>query len=86
MPEAESVDAQLLDLQRQSEQRTAELKALAAQMPAMLGRRAMLRTLVGDGVANTNKRELVRRGSNKVRRLPMQLIHAARHRSRPPSR
>jgi len=41
-------DARLAELERESAERTAELHAIAAELPRALGRRALVRTLVGD--------------------------------------
>jgi hypothetical protein len=66
----DDVDRLLTDLQRASEERTAELKAIAAQLPALVGRRAMIRALLGDLRANPNKAEIARRGLAKVAATP----------------
>ena len=48
----------------------AELRAIAAQLPAVVGRRAMIRALVGDAIANPNKSAILRRGWRKTARFP----------------
>jgi hypothetical protein len=66
-----ALEARLDALQRESAQRSAELHAIAAQLPAVVGRRAMLRMLVGDIADNRNKGELVRRGAMTMIRVPV---------------
>lgn len=78
------VEEQLDELHRRSDVRTQELKEIAAQLPAVVGRRAMIRALVGDA-ANGDKREMARRGWSRFRRLPRQLGNRALHRFRPSS-
>lgn len=81
-----SIEAQLTELYRHSEARTAELKEIAAQLPAVVGRRAMIRALVGDA-ASGDKKEMARRGWGRLRRLPRQVGNAAAHRlTRTPDR
>lgn len=63
------IEAELDALHRASEERTAELKQIAAQLPAVVGRRALIRTLVGDARANPNKGEIARRGVRKLGRI-----------------
>lgn len=80
-----SASARLDELRRRSEERTAELREIAAALPAVVGRRAMLRSLVGDTLANPNKPEIARRGLGRARRVPRQALNAviARLRRRP---
>lgn len=68
--DADEVDRLLADLQRASEERTAELKAIAAQLPAVVGRRAMIRALLGDLRANPHKAALARQGLAKLTATP----------------
>jgi hypothetical protein len=71
--------ARLDRLEELSRQRTAELQQIAAQLPAVVGRRAMIRTLVGDALVNGNKREALRRVKLKLARIHLGLRDEARH-------
>ncbi len=55
------VEATLARLERESAARTAELKALAAELPAQLGRRALLRTFASDLRASLDVQAFVAR-------------------------
>ncbi len=77
--DAATIEEQLSGLYRHSELRTAELKEIAAQLPAVVGRRAMIRALVGDA-ARGDKREMVRRGWGRIRRLPRRAVNSVLHR------
>lgn len=68
-PAPSDIGEQLDVLHRHSEARTADLKEIAAQLPAVVGRRAMIRALVGDAAAG-DKKEMMRRGWGRFRRLP----------------
>lgn len=83
-PGEDAVIARLDELQRESEQRTAELREIAAQLPAVVGRRAMIRTLVGDAALNPNKREIVRRAFGRLARMPRAVLRRLRSRLRRP--
>lgn len=78
MSASPDVLAQLDELERQSNERRAELQRLAAQIPAALSRRAVLRSIVADARRSPNKGEILRRGLAKVGRAPGRLIRAAR--------
>ena len=54
-------DARLAELERESAERTAELHAIAAELPRALGRRALVRTLVGDMRSSLDAGALVAR-------------------------
>jgi hypothetical protein len=79
----EPVEAQLEALRRESLQRTAELRAIAAQLPAVVGRRAMIRTFLGDNRANPNKAEIARRGASKAGRSVRGAMRDVARRVRP---
>ena len=63
-----SIEEQLTALHRDSFARTAELREIVAQLPAVVGRRAMIRTFLGDIKANPNKAEIAQRGMSKAGR------------------
>lgn len=66
---------ELRRLRAESEARTAELREIAAQLPAVVGRRAMLKALMGDALANPNKGEAARRAWARIERAPSWLRH-----------
>jgi hypothetical protein len=61
------LEAQLAELQRRSDERAAELRVIAAELPAQLGRRAVVRMLLADSVVNIDWSELVRRARERTR-------------------
>jgi hypothetical protein len=78
--EAQPIDALLVELQRESEQRRVELRAIAAGLPEATSRRAVLRSMVGD-VAHAPDRKLVaKRVVLKVLRAPADLVRRVRAR------
>ena len=78
-----SVEAQLDALRRESLERTAELREIAAQLPAVVGRRAMIRMFLGDIRANPNKAEIARRGARKAGRTLRGAMRDVARRVRP---
>jgi chorismate mutase len=63
------IEEALDELQRESQARRAELQALAAQLPEVLSRRALLRAVVADARANSGIGELARRLPGRLRRM-----------------
>ena len=63
------IEEALDELQRESQARRAELQALAAQLPEVLSRRALLRAIVADARANSGIGELVRGLPGRLRRM-----------------
>jgi len=80
------LEARLAALERESAARSADLREIAAQLPAVVGRRAMIRTLVGDVANNPNKGELVRHGFDTVAAIPRQAWNRVMSRLRPHGR
>lgn len=76
---ADDLEARLEELQAHSAQRTAELREIAAELPAVVGRRAMLRLLVGDARHSVDRREVLGRGVGKLRRVPRATINKIRY-------
>lgn len=72
-------DAEVLrrldELEAESNARRDELRAIAAQLPATISRRALLRTVVDDIRRSPNKGEIVRRAVSRIGRAP---LHAAK--------
>jgi hypothetical protein len=70
-------DARLAELERESAARTAELYAIAAELPRALGRRAFVRTLLQDvrssldlgALASRTRWDLVRSGRSAWRSI-----------------
>ena len=65
-----SIEEQLDELQRQSERRRQELRAIAAQLPAAVSRRAVLRAMAVDFRYAPGKADVFRRGLLKLARAP----------------
>ena len=65
---APTVDQQLDALQRASEERRAELREIAAQLPEVMSRRAILRAVAADIRHAPEKGDLAGRGIRKVGR------------------
>jgi hypothetical protein len=78
-PEAASVEAQLDELQRQSEQRRQELREIAAALPAVVSRRAMLRTMAVDLWHAPSKGGIVSGALRTAARAPLDAYRAVRH-------
>ena len=75
-----AVEARLDELQRESEQRRAELRALAAQLPEATSRRALVRAMAGSVVDAPDKPLVAKRMVLKVLRLPADGIRRLRAR------
>jgi hypothetical protein len=79
MGDAPTTDAELLAeldrLEAESNARRDELKAIAAQLPATVSRRALLRSVASDLKHSPNKGAIARRGLAKIWRAP---LHAAK--------
>ena len=70
-----SVEEQLDALQRASEERRAELREMAAQLPEVLSRRAILRRIAGDVRHAPAKGDIAMRALRKAGRM---IRHAGR--------
>ena len=73
-----TVEAQLDELQRQSEARYQELQAIAAQLPAAMSRRAVLRTMAIDFRYAPGKTDVLPRALLKLARLPREAYRRVR--------
>ncbi len=74
------IEARLDELQRESQARRAELRAIAAELPAATSRRAVLRSMAGSIVHAPDKPLIVKRAVLKVLRTPSDLVRRARSR------
>lgn len=74
------IEARLDELQRESELRQVELKALAAALPEATSRRAMTKSMVASIVHAPNKPLVAKRVILKVLRTPVELFHRVRAR------
>jgi len=72
------VEELLDELQRESEQRRVELREIAAQLPAAMSRRAILRAVAADVRHAPDKRDVVTRALRKVGRGPRTALNAIR--------
>jgi hypothetical protein len=75
-----SVHERLDELQRQSEERRQELGEIAAQLPAGLSRRAVLRAMAVDFWHAPGKSDVLSRALRKAARAPRDGYRALRHR------
>ncbi len=73
--------AQRLDeLERESQERRAELRALAAELPAATSRRAYLRSMVTGVLDAPDKPQVAKRVVLKIARTPVDLVRRVRAR------
>ncbi len=70
MNDTAEVEKMLDQLQRESEARRAELRAIAEQLPASVSRTATLRSLASDLRHAPDKSMIVRRAFGKLARAP----------------
>ncbi|NND73418.1 MAG: hypothetical protein HKN44_00265 [Ilumatobacter sp.] len=75
-----SIDARLAALERASDQRSAELRELAAAIPPAISRRALVHGAARDLRAAPNKGEIARRGVRKLVWAPMSLARRVKRR------
>jgi hypothetical protein len=68
-----TIEERLTALERESDARRAELRALAAQVPAAVSRREVVRRAVDDLVRAPDKWGIARRGLRKLARAPRAL-------------
>ena len=72
------VEARLDELQRQSQERRAELRALAADLPQATSRRAVLSAMVRSLAEAPDKPIVAKRVALKVLRAPADLVRSLR--------
>ncbi len=82
MSELDDVRAALDRLQAESEARRAELRDIAAQLPATVSRTALLRTMAVDLRHAPDKAMIVHRGLRKLGRAPRRLARTVLRRDR----
>jgi hypothetical protein len=85
-PSEPSLEDRLDDLQRESELRRRELREIAAELPAAVSRRAMLRAMARDFGRAPGKGDVFRRAATKAAKAPRQLYLTVRYRVRDDSR
>jgi hypothetical protein len=71
-------EARLDELQRESEQRRTELRAIAAELPEATSRRALVRSMFGSIAGAPDKPLVAKRLVLKVLRTPSDLVRRAR--------
>ena len=74
-PSDDDVLAQLALLEAESNARREELRRIAAELPATVSRRALVRAMVNDVRTSPNKGAIVRRSISKLLHAP---LHAAK--------
>jgi len=75
-----AVERRLDDLQRESEERRAALRALAAELPEATSRRALVRSMVSSVVHAPNRPLVAKRVVLKLARTPSDLLRRLRSR------
>jgi hypothetical protein len=75
VPPDADVLRQLEQLEAESNARRDELRRIAAELPATVSRRALVRAMIADFRASPNKGAIVRRGVSKLVDAP---LHAAK--------
>ena len=78
--DAAAIHARLDELQRESEERRAELRALAAALPAATSRRALVRSMTLSVVRAPDKPLVAKRVTLKILRTPLELLRRLRAR------
>ncbi|HUF98863.1 MAG TPA: hypothetical protein VMM60_12110 [Ilumatobacter sp.] len=73
-----ALEAQLDELQRESEARREELKALAAAMPEATSRRLLVKQMVSELVHAPDRTSVAKRAILKVLRTPTDLVRRVR--------
>ena len=74
-PSDDDVLAQLAQLEAESNARREELRRIAAELPATVSRRALVRAMVNDVRTSPNKGAIARRSISKLLHAP---LHAAK--------
>jgi len=75
---AAEIEERLDALQRESQARRAELRAIAAELPEATSRRALVRSMVHSVAAAPNKPAVVKRIVVKLLRAPADLVRRFR--------
>ncbi|MDW3216957.1 MAG: hypothetical protein R8G01_23400 [Ilumatobacteraceae bacterium] len=78
--DAAAIERRLDELERESQERRAELRALAAELPAATSRRAYLRSMVTGVIDAPDKPQVAKRVASKVARTPADLVRRLRAR------
>jgi hypothetical protein len=73
-----AIEQRLDELQRESEARRSELRALAAQLPEATSRRALVRSMASSVVHAPDKPQVAKRVLLKVARTPVELVRRRR--------
>jgi hypothetical protein len=75
---AAEIEQRLDELQRQSQARRAELRAIAAELPEATSRRALVRSMVRSVAAAPNRGTVIKRVGLKVLHTPADLVRRLR--------
>jgi hypothetical protein len=75
-----AIEARLDELQHESQERRAELRALAAQLPEATSRRALVRAMAGSVVHAPDRPLVAKRVVLKLARTPADLLRRLRSR------
>ncbi len=75
-----AIEQRLDELQRESQERRAELRTLAAELPAATSRRALVRSMAASVARAPDKPLVARRVAMKIVRTPVDLVRRRRSR------
>ncbi len=75
-----AIERRLDELERESQERRAELRALAAELPAATSRRAYLRSMASGLREAPDKPQVAKRVALKIARTPVDLVRRLRAR------
>lgn len=75
-----AIEQRLDELQRESQERRAELRALAAELPAATSRRALVRSMTTSVLQAPDKPQVAKRVALKAARTPVELVRRVRAR------
>ncbi|MGK0276907.1 MAG: hypothetical protein ACI9N0_003306 [Ilumatobacter sp.] len=75
------VEQQLNDLQQASRERQAELREIAAQLPAEMSRRQLVKQMAISLRTAPDRVTVIKRTASKIGRAPADLVRAVRKRS-----
>lgn len=77
----DALEQQLNDLQQASRERQAELREIAAQLPAEMSRRQLVKQMAISLRAAPDRATVMKRTASKIGRAPADLVRAVRKRS-----
>lgn len=77
----EAAEAAIDELRAEALARRAEVRALAEELPTVMSRQAVLRSMLADVLHHPDKAGVARRGARKLARAPLALARRAKRSS-----